>query len=283
MKIAVITGGETGERDVSIRSAKNVVSEIDFAEIETFIFPEDTEKFIGLHENFNLVIPLIHGRGGEDGELQTFLKSLNIPFIFSSAETHEICIDKKRTKEKVDEINIISPKDASGQFPLFAKPRFGGSSIASKLCKTKEEFEKLQKENPEIEFITEEPISGREFTVGVIEYRKETLTLPVIEIIPKSGFFDFESKYDPEKLAQEVCPAQIPISLSSELQKQALDVHKYLNVKHISRSDFIVTPENKIYFLEINTIPGMTNTSLIPKMLKEVKIELKDLLKEWCT
>lgn len=281
MNIAIITGGETAEREISIKSAKNIESIIDFAEVKTFIFPEDKEDFFNNSKDYHLVIPIIHGIGGEDGSLQETLEKINLPYIFSGIETHKTGIDKIRTKEIVKEFGINSPKEIS-TFPMFVKPRFGGSSVSSKLCTSQKELSELMQKNSDIEMIKEEPIKGREFTVGVIEYKEDTFSLPVIEIIPKGSFFDFENKYNPEKLASEICPAEIPENLSKELQRQALEIHKYLKARHLSRSDFIVTPENKIYFLEINTIPGMTGTSLMPKMLQEIKLPMKDLFKEWC-
>ena len=281
MKIAIITGGETGEREISIKSAQNVANLIDFAETETFVFPEKKELFLSSATGFNVVIPMIHGAGGEDGSLQTILENINMPYIFSGIQTHQIGIDKVKTKELVIAIDIISPKETA-DFPAFVKPRFGGSSVASKLCASQEEFNNLLNENLDIELIIEEPIKGREFTVGIVEQNGKTFPLPVVEIIPKGAFFDFENKYNPEKLATEVCPAEIPEDLSKELQRQALVVHTLLKARHLSRSDFIVTPEANIYFLETNTIPGMTDTSLIPKMLKQEGLSLKELLKEWC-
>ncbi len=282
MKIAIITGGETGERDVSIKSAQNVANLIDFAETETFVFPEEKDLFLNSTKSFDVAIPMIHGAGGEDGTLQKLLESLNIPYIFSRIETHKIGIDKIKTKEIVSTIGITSPKETS-DFPTFVKPRFGGSSVASKLCASQEELDNLIKENPKIELIREEPIKGREFTVGIVERDGKTFPLPVVEIIPKGAFFDFENKYNPEKLATEICPAKITEDLTKELQRQALEVHKLLKARHVSRSDLIVTQEEKIYFLEINTIPGMTDTSLIPKMMRQENILFRDLLKTWCS
>ncbi len=281
MKIAIITGGETDEREISIRSANNVRNLIDFAETTLFTFPEDTKVFIESVKDFNLVIPMIHGLGGEDGSLQGLLKNLNIPFIFSDISAHAVAIDKKFTKEIVESLGILSPEEID-IFPLFAKPRHGGSSASSKLCKSQEELDNLLKANPGKEFLTEKPIKVREFTIGIIDDGTSTVPLPVIEIIPKGQFFDFENKYNPDKLATEICPAEIDASLSEELQRQAMIIHTHLNVKHLSRSDFIVTPDNKIYFLEINTIPGMTDTSLIPKMVSVAELSLKEILKTWC-
>ncbi len=281
MKIAIITGGETGERSVSLKSAENIRKAIDFAETETFIFPEDRGGFVEKVSTFDLAIPVIHGIGGEDGSLQALFKILEIPFIFSDIGAHARAINKRNTKELVREIGIAVPKETE-TLPFFAKPNTGGSSIASKLCQSYEEFAELQKNNQEIDFLTEELVKGREFTVGVLEHGRKTFALPVIEIVPKGEFFDFENKYNPEKLASEICPANIDAPLSTELQQQALTIHKHLGCRHISRSDFIMTPDNQIYFLEINTIPGMTGTSLVPKMLKHVNLSLREVLYGWC-
>lgn len=282
MQIAIITGGETGEREVSIRSAQNIKNLIDFAETTLFTFPEEQSTFIKSAQSFDLAIPVIHGAGGEDGTLQALLQSLSVPFLFSNIATHSIAIDKKFTKEIISSLDIVSPKETQGAFPVFVKPRRGGSSIASKLCTTQKEMDELLIKNPNLKFLTEEPIRGREFTVGVLEYNGKTFALPVVEIISQNTFFDFESKYNPDKLATEVCPAEMTDHLKEELQRQALLIHTHLEVRHISRSDFIVTNENKIYFLEINTIPGMTDTSLIPKTITEAHLSLKDIFKSWC-
>ncbi|MEN9647725.1 MAG: hypothetical protein RLY57_529 [Candidatus Parcubacteria bacterium] len=281
MNIAVITGGETGEREVSIRSAKNIAEVIDFGKVKTFIFPEERNHFISEASQFDVVIPVIHGKGGEDGSLQGLCENLNLPYIFSRITTHAIAIDKQFTKEIVTSLGITTSQ-TTDTFPCFAKPRNGGSSVASKYCQSKEEYIELQEQHEYIEFIKEVPIKGREFTVGVIEQGGKAVVLPVIEIVPKGAFFDFENKYNPLNLAQEICPANIDSEVKTELQRQALLVHEHLQTRHISRSDFIVTEDHQVYFLEINTIPGMTGTSLIPKMLAEEHMSLKELIKNWC-
>ncbi len=281
MKIAIITGGTSGERDISIKSAENISGIIDFAETEVFVFPEQQQDFVARSASFDVAIPIIHGEGGEDGTLQIFLRTLGIPFIFSDPEAHAKAINKRETKLLVREIGIHSAREHKG-FPAFVKPNTGGSSVASKLCHSEQDFNELKKQNPDTDFLIEEPIKGREFTVGILEHKGSTSSLSVIEIIPKKEFFDFESKYDKKMLAQEICPAKIDQSLAAELQQQALAIHKHLNCRHISRSDFIVKPSGEIFFLEINTIPGLTATSLIPKMLQEAQISLKEIFQEWC-
>lgn len=281
MNIAIITGGETGEREVSIRSAENIAAVIDFGKVKTFVFPEERSDFITEASQFDVVIPVIHGKGGEDGSVQGLCENLDLPYIFSGITAHAIAIDKQFTKEIVATLGITTSQ-TTDTFPCFVKPRNGGSSVASKYCQSEEEYTELKQQYKNIEFIKEFPIKGREFTVGVIGHDTEVKVLPVIEIVPKGEFFDFENKYNPDKLAQEICPANINNELKTELQRQALLVHQHLQVKHISRTDFMITSEGDIFFLEINTIPGMTGTSLIPKMLAEDRISLGQLIKSWC-
>ena len=284
MKIAIITGGESGERDVSINSAANIAAILSIPENDIFTFPEDKEKFVQDSKNFDIVIPVIHGPGGEDGEVQMFLDGLKLPYLFSTVATHKLGIDKLKTKKVANSLEIktadtIDPTELS--FPLFAKPNSSGSSLAAELCENEESLGNLKGRFPDTEFIYEQPIKGREFTVGIIESEGENISLPVIEIITKTGVFDYNSKYDSDNLATEVCPAEISAELASELQSQALKVHEHLGVRHMSRSDFIVDGSGKIYFLEINTIPGLTKTSLIPKMIEEAGLEIKDLFLSW--
>lgn len=280
MRVAIITGGETGERGISIKSAENIRKSIDFTETEAFIFPEEKEKFLSSYKNFDVAIPMIHGVGGEDGSLQRSFDEMDLPYIFSGPKVHALGINKRLSKKLAESLGVKVAIETKN-FPLFAKPNTGGSSVASTICDSKEDLEKLLSENPQTEFIFEELIRGREFTVGVIEHQGQTISLPIVEIVPKGKFFDFENKYDPKNLALEICPAEIDTKLADKLMDTALKIHKEFGARHISRSDFIVTLENEVYFLEINTIPGMTETSLVPKMLNQINISLGDLLKEW--
>lgn len=284
MKIAIITGGESGEREVSINSAKNIADSITFTEIETFVFPEDKGRFVDSIKDYDTAIPMIHGTGGEDGQVQRLFEELTIPYLFSGVEASELTIDKRATKEVANRLGHKIAKEIlmdDLQFPVFAKPVSSGSSLACKLCTAQSELDELLAEHPDEEFMFEQPITGREFTVGVIEHDGKTIALPVIEIISKNLVFDYESKYNPEFLAEEVCPANISDELTLQLQTQALEIHKAVGAKHMSRSDFMTDVNNTTYFLEINTIPGMTDTSLVPKMLRTADISLESLLKQW--
>jgi D-alanine-D-alanine ligase len=285
-KIAIISGGISGEREISLLSATNLQEQIHFTQTELFIFPEDRELFFYKQKEIGCVIPLIHGVGGEDGILQGFLETMNIPYIFSGVEAHAIALDKKITNKLVGTSGIQIPEQydfnhsENIHFPCIIKPRFGGSSLHVMVSRS----DKLEKEKPHKDsegYICESFIKGREFTVGIIESKRGEEALPVIEIKTDTEIFGWEQKYNPEKLAQEICPAEIDQELSQSLQQIALSVHKLLGIKHLSRSDFIVDEKRNIFFLEINTIPGMTKTSLIPKALQTIGYSLGDLIKFW--
>lgn len=164
---------------------------------------------------------------------------------------------------------------------MFCETSLGGSSIYTAVASTDEELRDFISTHPGIDFLVEEKITGKEFTIGIIEKEGKAEALPVIEIISGSEFFDYESKYNVEKLAQEICPADIPSDLSRELQRQALLCHEALGCRHLSRTDFIVTDNKEIYFLETNTIPGMTDTSLVPKMVRTAGYDLKEIFEKW--
>ena len=294
MRIAIVTGGETGEHDVSIASEKNVSNALsspehgggmEGASVSTFVLPEDYARFIECASNFDLVIPMIHGKGAEDGAIQRVCESLHLPFLFSPIAAHKIGIDKVLTKEFVERAGIKTPKRFSKSnaiFPVFVKPRFGGSSVHTSRVDSMNELESVL-ESVLDEMMIEETIVGREFTVGVIEQNiGDPEALPVIEIVSKNSFFDYESKYNIDHLANEICPARIDRTLSKQLQDAAIAAHTLIGATHISRSDFIVDESGIIYFLEINTIPGLTSTSLIPKALHQANISFSGLLERWC-
>lgn len=285
MNIAIITGGVSGERTVSLSSAKNIQKLLEIPDEYIFIYPEDISKIKETVKNIDVALPIIHGIGGEDGEVQILLEELGIPYIFSSPESHQKALSKSTAKSIVSQKGVQAPREYSTDegitVPCFVKPRSGGSSIYTAVVSTDEELRYFISTHPKIDLLVEEKITGREFTVGIIEKEGKAEALPVIEIISGSDFFDYESKYNTEKLAQEICPADISLDLSGALQRQALLCHKALGCRHLSRTDFMVTDSGGIYFLETNTIPGMTDTSLIPKMARTAGYDLKEIFEEW--
>jgi len=292
MNIAILTGGETSEREIALRSA-NVVKETLLKHVDsvkTFDFPNDLSSFLSQYQSFDCTIPVFHGKGGEDGTIQGFLRTLNIPFIFSDVEAQAIAMNKVTTKTIVSSYEIQTPKsqvinsasDLIIDVPIVIKPISAGSSTGIIIAHDKQEaldnIENALNDNSKL--LIEEYISGREFAVAVINKGEDSIALPIIEIQPKSEFFDFESKYN-SSLCNEICPAQIDNELAEKLSKIAIQAHSVIGAKHVSRSDFIVDTERAIWFLEINTIPGMTTESLLPQAIKVAGEDFGELLLKW--
>ena len=283
MNIAIITGGNSTERDISLSSAKNVQEILGIDDDFVFDYPREKGVLVEAQNDIDIVIPIIHGVGGEDGEVQIWLDKIDLPYIFSSPRAHKVAIDKIRAKDLVSERGdgVKVPQSNPKEVPAFYKPRSGGSSLDTGLITSQTEYDKFRKRDWGEDMIVEEAVKGREFTVGVIKSGGETIALPVVEIISPNAFFDYQSKYDPANLAREICPANISIDLENRLQKASIEIHDAIGCRHLSRSDFIVNNDNEIYFLETNTIPGMTKTSLVPKELEVAGIQIKELFLEW--
>lgn len=292
MHLALITGGETGEREVSLNSAKNIEELLKTKHTVTvFDFPTDVEKFVSLHKNFDAAIPMIHGKGGEDGVLQGFLETLGVPYIFSGVSSHSVALDKHKTKLIVAKHSITTPQSSlihRGKAHTYTqhfvvKPVCGGSTVATAIVHSQEELDAALLAAGKVDewILVEDFVAGDEFTVGVIEEYGQPVALPVIQIKSPGGFFDYQSKYDATKLAEELCPAPISQELTKKLQQLAITAHQALGCRHLSRTDIIVAADGTPYFLETNTIPGMTSTSLVPKAVKVSGRELASLFEAW--
>ena len=284
MNIAIITGGDNSEREISLQSAANIQQILSISDEYIFYFPFERNRFLHQKDIIDVCIPIIHGKGGEDGQIQLFLEKIDMPYLFSGPESHQQAFNKRTAKNIISNKQISVPKEfIRGDVfknPIFVKPISGGSSIQTAIIDSRQDLDMFIADNKDIEILAEERIIGREFSVGVIEYVNGLESLPVIEIIPKNSFFDYDAKYTTDNLAHEVCPADISDKIKNRLQLAAVFVHKKFNCQDISRSDFILH-DDKIYFLEVNTIPGMTENSLIPKELVVENISLKDLLLFW--
>jgi D-alanine-D-alanine ligase len=290
MKVALLTGGDSSERKVAFASAKTVIQALEKNhKVTVFDFPKDLGNFLNNYKEYKVAVPVFHGPGGEDGVIQGFLKTLGIPFIFSDVEAHAVGMDKYLSKYLAEKTGLliandkILNKDSKLKFQksVVIKPLAGGSSIGISIAHNQVELDKALQDafRYDDKVLVEDYIKGSEFTVSVIDKEDNPLALPVIEIRFKNDFFDYESKFAGE-IAEEICPAPIDDALAKKLQEQALKMHQALGAKHISRSDFIVVGD-KIYFLEINTIPGMTDISLTPKSIRVGGEDFTELLDNW--
>lgn len=286
LTIGVFRGGVSSEREISLISGKNVVEalkERGYKVVDIDLKTRDKDEIVKIvrSNSIDLVFIALHGEFGEDGQIQRIFEDNNIPFTGSGSKASSFAMDKIKTRKVVGEKSLPLPKvftDVDGirpsDFPLVLKPSSSGSSIGVKIVKDIDGFEEglsfLNKTFSEI--LIEEYIPGRELTVGILGERP----LPVVEIIFENSFFDYSCKYN-DNLSRTVVPAEIPDSLSKEIQSIALQVYKALGCRHFGRVDFRLSKHMKPYVLELNSIPGLTSHSLLPLAAKSVGISFSSL------
>lgn len=243
------------------------------------------KEIINLCLEADKVFLALHGCIGENGQLQSILEIYNIRYTGSSPLGSMLAMNKNIAKKIMKESNILTPKwkciECSKPYdittiklPCVIKPCSCGSSIGISMANRMDELQMaIEKAKAyESEVLIEEKIEGREFTVGILKDK----TLPVIEIKPIKGFYDYKNKYQ-KGLTIEECPASISDEIKNKLQQEALKVHNALHLGLYSRIDFIMDKENNVYCLEANTLPGMTPTSLLPQAALAVGITYNEL------
>ena len=311
--IGIACGGFTSEREISLKSGNLIFNLIKNSKFECFKIDVSKSNFkvidkfennYSLNENnfqffkndvrisFDYIINLVHGSPGEDGKITKKLEDLGISHSTCNSSIAELTFNKKKCLEMVEKIGIktaksrlikkgqnvneVEIKDEIG-FPCFVKPNQSGSSFGiSKVYSRKElkpALDKALKEDNEI--LIESYLSGREVTVGVYKLNGKIEVLPITEIISENDFFDYKAKYEGE--SDEITPAKLPIDLEIKVKKDALNLYTQLNLKGITRTEFIFK-KNIPYFLETNTIPGMTEKSIIPQQFKAANKNLKKII-----
>lgn len=298
-KIAVLTGGPGSEREISLITAKGVVDSLDGKKfnVTKIILPNrklDIKSFNKLFEKkFEIVFIAIHGQLGEDGSIQGLLECINVPYTGPGVMASSVGMDKILFKQIVKEMGYKVPKgvvveksknmDISVDFdgPYFVKPYNQGSSVGSSYVKSKKNLQPATRKAFKFseKVMIEEFVKGKEVTVPVLGNEKPQ-ALPVVEIIPLKGdFFDYQSKYTVGG-AEEISPANISSKLTNDLQNISKNIYKNLKCKGFSRIDFILKNNKHPVVLEINTIPGLTPTSLFPKSAKAAGMSYSDLIEK---
>ncbi|MBU2036944.1 D-alanine--D-alanine ligase [Patescibacteria group bacterium] len=280
LRIALLQGGFSAEREISIKTGRKIYENLDKKKYQVFLFDPKIQlsQFIKAVNNkkIDLVFPALHGPLGEDGTIQGLLDIIGVPYVFSGVLASSLAMDKERTKKILQTEKILMPraiavgkdyrkKDLNKtKLPVVVKPICQGSSFGIFIVRSRKELNGAIKKAFKFgtELMIEEFVEGREITATALGNEKPQ-ALPLIEIKPKTAeFFDFQSKYEPGA-SEEICPAPISRALTKKIQAAAIKIHKILGCRGVTRSDFIVK-NNQPYFLEINTIPGMTETSLVP-------------------
>lgn len=288
VRIGLIFGGLSKEREISKLSAENVSANLDrnkylvrLIEIKPGNIPVDEL------DKIDLALIMVHGPGGEDGTIQGLLELKRKKYTGSNVMASAVAMNKRVVKDLVGRHGVKTPayylanEEKSIKLPgnrFVVKPANIGSSLGISIVTATDLAGAIKKARRfDKEVLVEQYIQGREFTVPVLG-NKHLEAFPVIEIRPKANsFFDYESKY---KIggAEEIVPANISKGLTSKLQEAAMKVHRILGCGGMTRSDFIVDGKSQIYFLEINTIPGMTKNSLVPKSAAAAGVSMTEVL-----
>ncbi len=291
-KVAVLLGGKSGEREVSLKSGSAVLAALQAQGIDAEAFDPATRPLHDL-EQFDAAFISLHGRFGEDGTMQGALELFGIPYTGSGVMASAIGMDKWRTKliwhaagvttPAFEVVNIDSDFAAIEKklgLPLFVKPANEGSSIGISKVKVsgdlKAAYELASKSDPLV--IAEQFVGGGEYTVGILGDQ----VLPIVRIVPANEFYDFEAKYLRDD-TQYLCPCGLPAEQEAKIQAEALQAFKAIGGTGWGRVDFLMDEAGKHYFLEVNTSPGMTDHSLVPMAAKAAGIPFADLVKRILT
>lgn len=279
MKVGVIMGGISSEREISLKSGKSIIENIDKNKYEVIpIVIDEKVDIINKVKDLDFALLALHGKFGEDGTVQSVLQTLDIPYSGCGPLTSALCMDKDLTKTVLEAngirtarwLNVKSVEEIDYEaienigYPVFIKPTNGGSSVATFKIYDKEKVQEAVEEGLkwDTEVMIEEFIDGNEITCPVFDNK----LFPVIAIKPKSDFFDYTQKYS-ENGADEVL-VELEEDLYKEVKEMALKTYKALKCEVYSRIDMIVNKGGTPYILEVNTLPGMTAASLFPKSAK---------------
>ena len=295
-KIAVLLGGISVEKEVSLETGKYVVQSLEEQgyKVKKIRVSFNKKLLIKTLKEFrpDLVFNALHGTFGEDGQVQKLLDKLKLRYSHSSAKASKIAMDKKKAKLVFKKIGVPYPNDVCVhthnfkkkikqlpfQFPVVIKPVSEGSSVGVKICQNINELKKYKlKRNTN--YLIEEYVQGRELTVGIFKNK----ALDVIELKTKKNFYDYKSKYT-KGMTKYIIPAPIPKDIENKCKKYAVKIHKFLKCKGVTRTDLRFDEKKslgkKLFVLEINTQPGMTPLSLVPMMAKYKGLSFNELIKE---
>lgn len=313
--VAIIAGGDSGEYEVSIKSAEVVKNNIDSSLFNIYLIHmkgghwcyddehgirhavsrEDFSLALSAGKvNFDAVFVAIHGTPGEDGKIQGYFDLFKLPYTSCDQATSALTFNKffcnhyvKSFGMKVARSIILHKGEAVEaekilgvlKLPVFVKPNKGGSSVGASKVKSQDgllpAIETAFREDDQV--MIEEFMPGREISCGVVKVRGELRPLPLTEIISKNEFFDYEAKYQGK--SEEVTPADVSDEIRKKVQETSLDLYKILNCKGIVRFDYILDGE-ELNFLEVNTVPGFSEASIIPQQALKAGISLKELFTE---
>jgi D-alanine-D-alanine ligase len=312
--IALLAGGYSGEFVISLQSAITIEKNLDSTLFNIYKiiitrdewYYQDEGKKINIDKNdfsltteqgkikFDCAFIAIHGTPGEDGRIQGYLDMLDIPYTTCNAIVSALTFNKSYCNKVVKAFNVVNIANSvhliKGEpysmgvvldelkLPVFVKPNESGSSLGvSKVKRVEELFPAIEKAfREDTQVLIEEFIEGRELTIGVYKVKGCLYALPATEIVSKNEFFDYEAKYTPG-ITNEITPAQIDNNLKEQLETKAKYIYRHLNCRGIVRMDFILQKSSgKLFFLEVNTMPGQSENSIVPQQVRAAGLNLKD-------
>lgn len=295
IRVALLAGGTSGEREISLASGKGARKALEQAGFQVDQFdPANAEDLKALIDgDYDVAFLCTHGRGGEDGALQGFLETIKLPYVGSDVRASALAMHKGEAKHAYARAEIRTPDALSlhqgEQYDVdqiiaqvgdhcAVKAITEGSTLGLYIVEGRDALSQALMDvfDHDTEALIERFVSGRELTVAVIGTGAAAKALPIIEIIPKNAFYDFESKYAPGG-SQHICPAELSGQATEKVQTLAVAAHNALGCSGVSRSDFILEPDGTAWILETNTLPGMTETSLLPDAARAAGVEFPDL------
>lgn len=286
-KIAVLMGGPSAEREVSLATGRGISKALRSLGAEVVEIDVRDENF-PLPQNVELAFIALHGTFGEDGQVQQILEQRGVPYTGEGVEESRLAFDKIRSKEKFRQHGVRTPEWETIEahqrprlaLPIVVKAPRQGSTVGVHIVKASHDLDRAIAGAAQYdrELLIEKFVPGRELTVGVLGEQ----ALPILEIIPKGGFYDFANKYpflNPQAGggAEHVCPAKLDQKKTAEVQKLALQAFRALGLQVYGRVDVILSEKEEPFVLEINTIPGMTEASLLPEAAAAAGISYAEL------
>jgi len=286
-KVAVLYGGTSNEREISINSGQSVLKVLKRNDIDATGIDPKTDNINQL-KLFNRIFICLHGKDGEDGKIQKYLDNLKIPYTGNGASASSLCMNKYLAKKQWAKDNVPTPlfmlanslddysilrKYLGDKFIL--KPASSGSSLGVSIVKNNKDFIVAFDVASQIDstIIAEAYISGNEYAIPILN----NTPLPIIEIKPKTNFYNFDAKYNRQD-TEFICPANLPEDFVKKIHKKTLDAFFSLGCKGYGRVDFMVDGKKNLFFIEVNTIPGLTEHSLMPMSVKTIGKTFDDLV-----
>jgi len=294
IRVAVLLGGRSAEREVSLHSGEQVSSALETAGFDVVSIDTGADDFVAelVAAEVDVVYIALHGRFGEDGTIQGLCELLDLPYTGSGVLASALAMDKVMSKLFFTQAGLATPDyvvltkgelydldavvEALGS-KVVVKPACEGSSVGMTIVHDETELPDAVEKAFEFDrqVLVERFVAGTEVTVAVLG-NEEAVALPTLEIEPENEFYDYDSKYVPG-MSRHIIPARVPDEAAEECQRLAVQAHKTLGCQGLTRADTIVEPNGSVWLLEVNTVPGMTSTSLVPDAARARGIEFPDL------